>query len=223
MQDIKIGQKSRIRIWISNQQFHGLRAPDDAFFHWNFWAWPDKLGRYILGHFRQIYQHPFGTVSPLSKVFINQPLFLQKKTKQRIRDFSYRKKSGIEYQLRNPDKYARWQPFSFQYVIRLNIICFRSLWIAPKGQCKDERTFRSSSSAPTDYGGMMISSQVSTEQIHIPIPNRKYCKTYENLSFLQKKWLSNVKSLSRDTQNLSRNFDPKYPSVQYAILFFCQA
>ena len=78
MQDIKIGQKSRIRIWISNQQFHGLRAPDDAFFHWNFWAWPDKLGRYILGHFRQIYQHPFGTGSPLSKVFINQPLFLQK-------------------------------------------------------------------------------------------------------------------------------------------------
>ena len=36
---------------------------------------------------------------------------------------------------------------------------------------------------------------------------------------MQKKWLSNVKSRSRDTQNLSRNFDPKYPSVQSAILF----
>ena len=34
----------------------------------NFWAWADKLGKKILGH--------FGTVSPLSIFSIVQPLFL---------------------------------------------------------------------------------------------------------------------------------------------------
>ena len=40
-----------------------------------------QFGQIILGHlgyFRQIYQHHFGTVSPLSKPSINQTLFLQK-------------------------------------------------------------------------------------------------------------------------------------------------
>ena len=40
----------------------------------------------------------------------------------------------------------------------------------------------------------------STAQIHIPIPNRKTCKMYENHRFLQKKWLRNGKSQTRDTQ-----------------------
>ena len=32
---------------------HGLRTPIEAFFNWNqnFWAWADKLGRWIPGHF----------------------------------------------------------------------------------------------------------------------------------------------------------------------------
>ena len=37
----------------------------------------------------------------------------------------------------------------------------------------------------------------STAQIHIPIPNRKSYKMYENLIFLLKKWLSNAKSWTR--------------------------
>ena len=63
-----------------------------------------------------------------------------------------------------------------------------------KGQCKDERTFRSSSSALKDYELMTIVYHVSTAQIHIPIPIRKLCKVYESLEFLQKTWLSNAKS-----------------------------
>ena len=39
----------------------------------------------------------------------------------------------------------------------------------------------------------------STTQNLIPIPSRKSCKMYENLSCLQKKWPSNAKSLTRDT------------------------
>ena len=52
----------------------------------------------------------------------------------------------------------------------------------------------------TDYGRMMTRSLNSTAQIHIPFQNRKSCKIYENLSFLLKKWLSNAKSRTKDTQ-----------------------
>ena len=52
----------------------------------------------------------------------------------------------------------------------------------------------------TDYRCMMTRSQISAAQIHIPIPNRKSFKMYESLNFLQKKWLSNAKSRTRDTQ-----------------------
>ena len=38
-----------------------------------------------------------------------------------------------------------------------------------------------------------------TAQNNIPIPNKKSCKMYENLSILQKKWLTNGKSRTRDT------------------------
>ena len=50
----------------------------------NFWAWADKLaGKFlgIWGIFDQTISTHFGTVSPLFMLSINQPLFLQKKTK----------------------------------------------------------------------------------------------------------------------------------------------
>ena len=72
----------------------------------------------------------------------------------------------------------------------------------------------------------------STEQIHIPIPNRKSCKMFKNLSFLQKKWLSSAKSRIRDTckfplSALRRNLaDNKVPfhkiTSSYSYLNFCQ-
>ena len=40
----------------------------------------------------------------------------------------------------------------------------------------------------------------STAQIHIPIPPKKFFKIYKNLSFFEKKWLSNAKSWTRDSQ-----------------------
>ena len=43
-----------------------------------------------------------------------------------------------------------------------------------------------------------LNPKFPTAQNHIPNPNRKFCKMYENLSFLQKKWLGSAKS--RDTQ-----------------------
>ena len=55
---------------------HGLWTLNEAFFHRNFWAWADNLGR-ILGYFWPIYQRHFGIVSPLSMFSINQPLFLE--------------------------------------------------------------------------------------------------------------------------------------------------
>ena len=43
---------------------------------------------------------------------------------------------------------------------------------------------------------------------HGVIGLRITCKTYENLSFLQKKWLSNAKSMTRNTQR--QNLSSKY-------------
>ena len=52
----------------------------------------------------------------------------------------------------------------------------------------------------TDYGRMMIRFQIlNSPKLYIPHPDRKSCKMYENLSFLQKKWLSNAKSRTMDT------------------------
>ena len=59
---------------------HGLRTPNEAFFFIeipNFWAWADKFWG-IVGTFGRFISTHFGTVSPLSMFFINQPLFLQK-------------------------------------------------------------------------------------------------------------------------------------------------
>ena len=47
----------------------------------NFWAWADKLGdklQGIWGIFGQTISTHFGSLSPLSMLSINQPLFLQK-------------------------------------------------------------------------------------------------------------------------------------------------
>ena len=44
--------------------------------------------------------------------------------------------------------------------------------------------------------GLMITT---TSQNHIPNLNRKFCKMYEDLSFLLKKWLNNAKSQTRET------------------------
>ena len=58
-----------------------------------------------------------------------------------------------------------------------------------------------------------LGPKFSTAQIHTPIPNRKSCKIYENLSLLQ----SNAKSQTRDTQwqTLSRHCYPKYPKIPH--------
>ena len=69
-----------------NSQNHGLRAPNELSFHRNhksFWAWADRFGG-IWGIFGQFISTHFGTVSPLSMFFINQPLFLQKLSKSQI-------------------------------------------------------------------------------------------------------------------------------------------
>ena len=59
---------------------HGLRTPNEASFIENFWASADKFWG-LWGIFGQTISTHFGTVSPLSLVFIIQPLFLQKKYK----------------------------------------------------------------------------------------------------------------------------------------------
>ena len=67
--------------------FHGLRTPNEAFFHRNpkllgldrqfgQTIWADKF-RGIWGIFGWFISTHFGTVSPLSMFSINQPLFLQ--------------------------------------------------------------------------------------------------------------------------------------------------
>ena len=45
----------------------------------------------------------------------------------------------------------------------------------------------------------LLDPNFTTAQNHIPIPNRRSCKMYENLGFLQKKRLSSAKSQTRDT------------------------
>ena len=48
--------------------------------------------------------------------------------------------------------------------------------------------------------GLRTHPKFSTAQNHIPNPNRKSCKIYENLNFLQKKCPSNAKSQIRGSQ-----------------------
>ena len=56
---------------------HGLRTPNEAFFHQNPKLWADKFWG-IWGIIKQFISTHFGTVSPLSMFSINQELFLQK-------------------------------------------------------------------------------------------------------------------------------------------------
>ena len=67
----------------------------------------------------------------------------------------------------------------------------------------------------TDYGGMMTRSQFLYSLNPYPIPNRKTCKMYENHRFLQKKWLSNAKSRTRNSGYTVTKFEqivlPKIP------------
>jgi hypothetical protein len=60
-----------------------------------------------------------------------------------------------------------------------------------------------------------LDPKFSTAQNHIPITNTKSCKMYENLNFLQTKWLSNAKSWTRDTQwqNLNIYCYQNYPEI----------
>ena len=52
----------------------------------------------------------------------------------------------------------------------------------------------------TDYGRMMTRFQILYSQNPYPDQEKKSWKMHENLSFLQKKWLSNAKSRTRNTQ-----------------------
>ena len=64
-----------------------------------------------------------------------------------------------------------------------------------------------------------LDPKFSTAQIHIPIPNRKSCQMYENLSFLQKTWQSNAKSLPRITQ--VTKFEQVHSTTQNTLKYLC--
>ena len=78
--------------------------------------------------------------------------------------------------------------------------------------CKITQARNTSATGGCTHGLRTPDAKIYAAQIHIPIPNRKSCKVYEDLSFLQKKWLRNAKSETRDTQwqNLGRWCYQKY-------------
>ena len=82
MEDIKIGQKSRIRIWILNQKFHGLRTPDEAFFLETFGVgqtnWADTFwgvfGRFISTNFGAVVCESFVHIFHYSTIISTKKL-----------------------------------------------------------------------------------------------------------------------------------------------------
>ena len=80
---------------------------------------------------------------------------------------------------------TQWNPSSVESY-RVHQICFFALWYLVN-------SFSFSLPRTTDAWW----PKFSTTQNLIPNPSRKSCKMYENLSCLQKKWLSNAKSLTR--------------------------
>ena len=54
---------------------------------------------------------------------------------------------------------------------------------------------------------IMTRTQILYSQNPYPNPEKKSCKMHENLSFLQKKWLSNAKSTTKGQLISKRLFD----------------